>query len=104
MSLPMDTIDVELTIRMVKGIYTYRKDHMAESMVFSPWSRTMIPFPLLQRKIQASKMRVDKQQHGTITMQCPSSLPLLSQSIIHENVLQVRPGSGGLTKSIGLIL
>ena len=28
-SLPMDTIDVELTIRMVKGIYTYRKDHMA---------------------------------------------------------------------------
>ena len=32
--LPTDTVDVELTIRMVKGIYTYRKDHMAESMVF----------------------------------------------------------------------
>ena len=26
-----DTVDVELTIRMVKGIYTYRKDHTAES-------------------------------------------------------------------------
>ena len=48
-----DTVDVELTVRMVKGIYQYRKDHMAESMVFSPWSRTVIPFPSLQRKIQA---------------------------------------------------
>ena len=52
-SLPTDTVDVELTIRTVKGIYTYRKDHMAKSMVFSPWSRTMILFPSLCRKIQA---------------------------------------------------
>ena len=26
---------------------------MAKSTVFSPWSRTVIPFPSLQRKIQA---------------------------------------------------
>ena len=51
--LPMDTVDVELTVRMVKGIYTYRKDHTAESMVFLPWSRTIIPFLSLRRKIQA---------------------------------------------------
>ena len=50
--LPTDTVDVELTIRMVKGIYTYRKDHIAESMVFSPWRRTVIPFPSLHKKIQ----------------------------------------------------
>ena len=50
--LPMDTVDVELTVRMVKGIYTYRKDHTAKSAVFSPWSRTIIPFPSLRRKIQ----------------------------------------------------
>ena len=49
----MDTVDVELMIRMVKGIYMYRKDHTAESMVFSPLSRTVIPFPFLCRKIQA---------------------------------------------------
>ena len=49
----MDTVDVELTVRMVKGTYTYRKDHMAESTVFSPWSRTIIPFPSLKRNIQA---------------------------------------------------
>ena len=51
--LLMDTVDVELTVRMVKGIYTYRKDHTAESMVLSPWSRTAIPFPSLRWKIQA---------------------------------------------------
>ena len=48
----MDTVDIELTVRMVKGICTYRKDHMAESMVISLWSRTIIPFPSLRRKIQ----------------------------------------------------
>ena len=31
----MDTVDVELTVRMVKGIYTYCKDHTMESTVFS---------------------------------------------------------------------
>ena len=51
--LPMDTVNIELMVRMVKCIYTYRKDHMAESMVFSSWSRTVIPFPSLQRKIKA---------------------------------------------------
>ena len=48
-----DTVDVELTVWMVKGIYTYRKDYMAKSMVFSTWSRTVIPFPFLCKKIQA---------------------------------------------------
>ena len=33
-ALPTDTVDVELTIWMVKGIFTYRKDHTAKSTVF----------------------------------------------------------------------
>ena len=49
----MDTVDVELMIRMVKGIYMYRKDHTAKSMLFSPWGRTVIPFPSLCKRIQA---------------------------------------------------
>ena len=48
-----DIADVELTVRTVKGIYIYRKDHAAKSTVFSPWSWTVIPFPSLRRKIQA---------------------------------------------------
>ena len=38
-SLLTDTVDVELTVQMVKGIYTYRKDHTTESMIFTPWSK-----------------------------------------------------------------
>ena len=45
--LPTDMVDIELMVRTVKGIYTYRKDRMAKSMVFSPWSKTVIPFPSL---------------------------------------------------------
>ena len=51
--LNMDTVDIELTIRTVKGIYTYHKDHPVESTVFSPWSKSVIPFPSLRCKIQA---------------------------------------------------
>ena len=43
--LLIDIVDVELTIRMVKG-------KMAKSMVFLPWSRDVIPFPSLCKKIQ----------------------------------------------------
>ena len=37
-NLPMDTVDVDLTVWMVKEIYTYRKDHTVESIIFTPWS------------------------------------------------------------------
>ena len=68
-----DTVDVELTIRMVKGIYTYCKEHTTESTVFLSWSKTMIPFPSLRQKIQAYKIMLNKRQcHGTM-VQCPNS-------------------------------
>ena len=34
-NLPADTVDVELTIRMVQGIYIYCKDHTAKSTMFT---------------------------------------------------------------------
>ena len=54
-NLPMDTVDVDLTVRMIKGIYTYHKDHTVESTICTPWSKTVTPFPSLRRKIQAFK-------------------------------------------------
>ena len=55
MYLLTDMVDVELTIRTVKGIYTYHKDHTAESMILSLWSKSVIPFRFLRCKIQAYK-------------------------------------------------
>ena len=52
-SLLTGTVDVELTVRKVKGIYTYRKDHTSESTIFTPCSKKVISFASLRRKIQA---------------------------------------------------
>ena len=35
-SLLTDIVDVELTIRIMKGMHMYRKDHTAESTIFTP--------------------------------------------------------------------
>ena len=48
-----ETVDVELTVWIVKGIYTYRKDHTMESMTSALWSKKVIPFPSLRHKIKA---------------------------------------------------
>ena len=79
--LPTDTVDVELMVRMVKGIFTYRKDHTAESMVFSPWSRTVIPFSHCKGKYRPTKMRITRCQHGMGDILHPIPLPNPSLSI-----------------------
>ena len=53
-----------MTIRTVKGIYTYRKDHTAEPMIFTPWSRKVIPFSSLRHEIQA--FQNDKRHEMTL--------------------------------------
>ena len=97
--LPTDTVDMELTIQMVKGIYTYRKGHMAESMVFSPQSRTVIPFPSLCKKSKHSKMKTGRHQHGIRAMLCLTFPPNPSQN---ADIPWVRPGLDGLMGGIGL--
>ena len=52
-TLPMDTIDVEIMVRMVKGIHTFKKDHTTETATCCPLSRKIKPFLSLQKKIKA---------------------------------------------------
>ena len=47
-SLPTDMVDVDLTIRTVKDIYTHTKDHTAESTIFTSWIKKVILFPSLR--------------------------------------------------------
>ena len=61
--LPTYKVEVDLTVRTVKGIYTYKKDHTSESTTFTPWSKKVILFPSLRWKIQAFKN--DKRQNMT---------------------------------------
>ena len=52
-NLMTDTVDIELTVWMVKGIYTYKKDHTIKSSIFTLWSKKVTPLPSLGCKIQA---------------------------------------------------
>ena len=54
-NLLTDTVDIELTIRTVMGIYMYCKDQMAELTIFTLCSKSVIPFPSLRCKMQACK-------------------------------------------------
>ena len=55
MNLPIDTVNMELTLRMVQGIYIYHKDHTVETTIFTPWSKSVTPFPSLRKKVKAFK-------------------------------------------------
>ena len=69
---------------------------MAESTVFSPWSKTIIPFPLLRRKSRPTRMKtINRCQYGTKDMLCLTSLPDPRLSI---DVPQGRPGPDGQTR------
>ena len=43
MNLPIDTVNMELTLRIVQGIYIYHKDHTVETTIFTPWGKSVTP-------------------------------------------------------------
>ena len=55
-TLPKDTIDVEMTIWIVDGIHTYRRDRMTQAASY-PWSRQVKLFSSLGKKIAQSIKR-----------------------------------------------
>ena len=71
-NLPSDTVDIELKVRTVHGIYTYRKDCTVESTIFTLWGKKVIPFPSLRRKIKAIKEDSKGQINLTWMLQIPA--------------------------------
>ena len=51
-NLPEDTIDVEVTVCTLKGIYTFRKDPNTQMSTCSPWHTQVRPFPSLRRRME----------------------------------------------------
>ena len=72
-NLPTNTVDVELTLRTVQGIYICHKDHTMETTIFTPWSKSVIPFPSLRKKIKAFKE--DSKGQMTLTWTPSDSTP-----------------------------
>ena len=91
-NLPIDTIDVELTLRTVQGIYIYCKDHTVETTIFTPWSKSVTPFPSFRRKIKAFKEESKGQTTLTWT---PSDSNQISPPKLLESMPQARLGHDG---------
>ena len=76
-----DMVDVDLILRTVKVIYTYRKDHTTESTIFTPWRKKLIPFSFLRWEIHAfqddkrQNMTIPWKDNNTFQFSTPSKMP-----------------------------
>ena len=50
--LPEETIDAAVTIKTMKGIHTFRRDHTTQIISCKPWSPRLCPYPSLVRRMQ----------------------------------------------------
>ena len=65
-----DTIDVEITVRMVKGIHTFKGDQTTPVISCRPWSSQLHPFPSLAKKMKTylqERRNITNPFHSTCT-------------------------------------
>ena len=99
-NLPADTVDIELTFRVVQGNYVCQKGHTAESTIFTSWSKSVIPFPSLRKKVKAFKEDI----WGQMTSAWMPLVPTPTKPPkTPENTPWERLGLHGLTATILLI-
>ena len=83
----MDTVDVELIVWMVKGIYTYRKSH---TTIFTPLNKKVIPFPYIRCKIQA--YQDDKRNETALPWNNGSTFQFSAPPMTSRNSRKRAPG------------
>ena len=50
--LPIETMDVEVKIKMMRGIHTFRRHQTTQVISCNPWSTRLHPYPSLIRKMK----------------------------------------------------
>ena len=50
--LPEETVDVEVKVRTMRGIHTFRRDHTTQVISCKPWSPQLHPYTSLIKKMQ----------------------------------------------------
>ena len=51
--LPIETMDVKVKIKMMRGIHTFRRDWTTHVISCNPWSTRLCLYPSLIRKMKA---------------------------------------------------
>ena len=63
--LPMETVDVEVKVKTMQGIHTFRRDRTPQVIKCNPWSARLCPYPSL-----VCKMKTYLELEGRL---CPKS-------------------------------
>ena len=50
--LPLETVDVEIKVKMMRGIHMFRRDRTTQVISCNPWSTRLHPYPSLIRKMK----------------------------------------------------
>ena len=50
--LPLETVDVEVKVKMMRGIHTFRRDGTTQVIMCNPWSARLHPYPSLICKMK----------------------------------------------------
>ena len=51
--LPLEIVDVEIKVNMMRGIHMFRRDGMTQVISCNPWSARLHSYPSLIRKMRA---------------------------------------------------
>ena len=47
--LPIETIEVEVKVKMIRGIHPFRRDHTTQVISCNPWGTRLHPYPSLMK-------------------------------------------------------
>ena len=50
--LPVEMVDVEVKVKKMQGIYTFRRDKTSQVIMCNPWSTSLHPYPSLTWKMK----------------------------------------------------
>ena len=50
--LPLETVDIEVKVKMMRGIHMFRRDRTTQVISCNPWSTRLCPYPSLIRKMK----------------------------------------------------
>ena len=76
--LPIETMDMEVKVKTMRGIHTFRRDHTTQVISCNPWSPRLNPYPPIIRK-----MKIYLELEGKLgTQPCTSTYLLDKKSLL----------------------
>ena len=75
--LPLETVDIEVKIKMMRGIHTFRRDRTTQFIKCNPWSKRSVLIPLIQK--MKTYLELEDKLSPKPRLQ-PQTQPLLSTS------------------------